>query len=217
MSTAAAGDREDFGGQAVKKNKLSPAACYALSKIEAEQKLGELAQEAELDVVIIKPPGVYGPDMKANFLRLFELVDRGIPLPLASVDNRRSFIYLDNLVDALVRCCFHPNAGGQTFMVADGEDISTPELVRVIGKSLGRPVRLFPCPPFLLRAGGRICGVADNMERLLGSLRIDNTRIVRELNWQPPFSMAAGLRETAKWYLHQGRAGKRSGQAAEDK
>jgi len=177
-----------------------PLGPYGISKWEAEQVLHEIAKATGLEVTILRPSMVYGPGVKANFLRLVRSVARGVPLPLASVNNRRSLIYLENLVDAIITCIKHPRAAGQTYCVSDGEDVSTPELIRRISSALARPVRLFPFPPILLKISGIITGKSVVIDRLLRSLTIDCSKIRRELDWQAPFSMEQGLRETAKWY-----------------
>ena len=174
---------------------------YAVSKWEAEQVLHEIAEATGLEVVILRPPLVYGPGVKANFLRLMRSVARGVPFPLANVNNRRSLIYIENLVDAVVTCITHPEAAGQTYLVSDGEEVSTPELIRRVGSALGRPARMFPFPTFLMRLTGRLLGKSAEIERLLGSLTVDTAKIRRELDWDPPYTMAQGLKETAKWYL----------------
>lgn len=181
-------------------SQAAPQDAYGISKWEAEQGLQHIARETGMEVVIIRPPLVYGPGVKANFLRLLDLVWRGVPLPLGSVRNLRSLIYLGNLVDAIVTCVTHPKAAGQTFLVSDGEDVSTPELIRRMAHALGRPTRLLPVPPGLLRLGGEIVGKGDEVGRLLDSLVIDSSKIRRELGWKPPFTMEEGLRETAAWY-----------------
>ena len=174
---------------------------YGISKWEAEQVLHEIADRTGLEVVVLRPPLVYGPGVKANFLRLLDLIYRGIPLPLASVDNRRSFIYLENLVDAIVTCINNPKAAGQTYLVSDGDNVSTPELIRRVAAALGRPARLFPFPPALMRLGGGVFGKSAAMERLLGSLTVDSSKIRRELQWKAPYTMMQGLKETAEWDL----------------
>ncbi len=174
---------------------------YGISKLEAEQVLHEIADQTGLEVVILRPPLVYGPGAKANFLRLLKVVDSGIPFPLANVNNRKSLIYLENLADAIVACINHPKAAGQTFFVSDGEDVSTIELIRHMGSALGRPVRMFSFPPFMIRLGGRLLGKSSEVERLLGSLMVDCSNIKRELDWKPPYTMDQGLKETGRWYL----------------
>jgi nucleoside-diphosphate-sugar epimerase len=183
---------------------LNPQDPYGISKWEAEQVLHKIADETDLEVVIVRPPLVYGPGVKANFLRLLDMVNRGIPLPLASVYNRRSLIYLDNIVDAALLCLTHPNAAGQTYLVSDGEDVSTPELLRRMGLALGRPARLIPLPLILMHLAGRALGKSAETQRLLSSLTIDCSKIQRELGWRAPYTMAEGLTATARWYLTGG-------------
>jgi UDP-N-acetyl-alpha-D-quinovosamine dehydrogenase len=182
------------------KDKPEPMDPYAVSKCESEKLLHAVAYETGLEVVIIRSPLVYGPRVKANFLRLLELAESGIPLPLKSLNNRRSLIYLGNLVDAIITCMKHPNAAGQTYFVSDNEDVSTPTLMRRMGSALKRPARLFHCPSGVLKVAGRLAGKATEMERLIGSLTVDISKIIHELDWAPPFSMTRGLRETGEWY-----------------
>jgi nucleoside-diphosphate-sugar epimerase len=173
---------------------------YGASKLEAEKILHEISTETGLEVVIIRPPLVYGPGVKANFLNLLKIVERGVPLPLASITNARSLVYLGNLIDAIVTCATHPRAAGQTFLVSDGEDVSTPQLIRQLATALDRPARLLPFPPSLMRLAGKLTGKSMAVDRLLGSLVVDSGKIRRELGWKPPYTMAEGLAETAKWY-----------------
>ena len=174
---------------------------YAISKWEAEQALTQIATETGLEVVILRCPLVYGPGVKGNFLRLLQAVDRGIPLPLALARNRRSLIYLDNLTDAITTCLTHPAAAGKTYLVNDGEDVSTAELISRIAQALGKPSRLWPCPLGLIELAGRMTGKSDEIARLLGSLCIDSSKIRSELDWTPPYTLEQGLAETAQW-LH---------------
>lgn len=167
---------------------------YGISKMEAEQGLAAVATETGLEVVIIRPPLVYGPGVKGNFARLLALVERGVPLPLALVDNRRSMVALGNLVDLIITCLDHPAAAGQTFLVADGEDLATPELIRRLAQAMGRPARLWPLPVSLLRLGGRLLGHTAEVERLVGSLQVDIGHTCRTLGWTPPLSVDEGLR-----------------------
>ena len=176
---------------------------YGVSKWEAEQELHKISHTTGIELVILRPPLVYGPGVKANFYNLFKIVDRGIPLPFAKIDNLRSFIYLDNLIDAIITCINHPKAEGQTFLVNDREDVSTPELIRKIASALGKPARLFPIPPFLMRLVGNFTGKSATIDRLFGSLTIDSTKIRKELMWKPPYTMEYGLKETAKWYAEK--------------
>ncbi|MCL5801030.1 MAG: SDR family oxidoreductase [Gammaproteobacteria bacterium] len=173
---------------------------YTASKREAEKLLRDIAAETGLEMVILRPPLVYGLGVKANFLRLMEWVWRGVPLPLEKVNNRRSLIYVGNLVDAIIACIEHPAAAGKTFLVSDNEDVSTPELVRRMARALGRPARLFRFPPALLRAGARLTGKQEEADRLLGSLVVDSSKIRRELGWMPPYTMEQGLAEAVRWF-----------------
>lgn len=181
----------------------SPADPYGISKWEAEQALRQIEIETGLEVVVIRPTLVYGPGVKANFLNMMSIIRRGIPLPLASVNNRRSLIYIGNLVDALTVCASHPRAAGQTFLVSDGEDVSTPELIRRTATALGVPARLLPLPTVLIRLMGTLSGKSRAVNRLTGSLTVDSSRIRNELGWKPPFTMDEGLRETAAWFKTQ--------------
>ena len=174
---------------------------YGVSKLEAEEVLRRIAAETGLEVVIIRPPLVYGPGVKANFYRLMRTVARGIPLPLGSISNARSLVYLGNLIDAIALCVKHPLAAGQTFLISDGDDVSTPELIRRIAAALGQPARLFPFPPALMRLAGRLTGRTSAVDRLLGSLCVDDTKIRKDLGWKPPFTMTEGLKKTGDWYV----------------
>jgi nucleoside-diphosphate-sugar epimerase len=169
---------------------------YGISKMEAEQALHRVAAETGLEVVIVRPPLVYGANVKGNFAQMLKVLDRGVPLPFASVENQRSLIYVGNLVDALILCAMHPAAAGQTYLVSDGEDVSTPDLLRQLGDAIDHPARLFHCPRALLKLAGRLTGKADQAERLLGSLRVDSSKIRRELDWAPPCTLAQGLCKT---------------------
>jgi len=173
---------------------------YGISKWEAEQVLHQVSQETGLEVVIVRPPLIYGAGVKGNFIQMLKVLAKRIPLPLASVHNQRSLLYVENLVDALLLCATHPAAAGQTYLVSDGDDISTPELLRQLGMGMGSPARLFPFPPSLLKLLARLTGKTEQIERLLGSLRIDSRKIRQELGWTPPYSTQQGLRLTAEQY-----------------
>jgi len=173
---------------------------YAVSKSEAERALREASRGLGIECTIVRSPLVYGPGVRANFLRLMRLVDTGMPLPFASIANRRSLVYVGNLVDALRACGDDARAAGRTFDVSDGEDVSTPELARRIARALGRRARLFPLPVPLLAFAGRVAGRAAAMERLTGDLCVDATAIRETLGWRAPFRMQQGLRETALWF-----------------
>ena len=179
----------------------APSDPYAISKYEAEQVLLEIADNSAMEVVIIRCPLVYGPGVKANFLQLLKVVGGGIPLPFTGIENRRSLIFLGNLVDAVNICIDHPRAAGKRYLISDGQDVSTPELTRKIAAALGKPARLFYFPPRLLRLSAKLIGKSGAGKRLLDSLFVDSSKIRAELNWTPPFTMQEGLAETARWYL----------------
>ncbi len=173
---------------------------YAFSKWEAEQALGQVTAETGMEVAILRPPLVYGPGVKANFLRLMKLVNRGVPLPLKSIENRRSLLYVGNLASAIMTCIDHPGAAGKVFLISDSEDVSTPELFSRIASALGRSVYLLPFPPLLLRMAGRLTGSLSALEPLLDSLTVDSSKIRRVLNWRPPYTISEGFRDTASWF-----------------
>ena len=174
----------------------SPQDPYGVSKWEAELALQRVAQQTGLEVVIVRPPLVYGKGVKGNFAQMLKVLAKGIPLPLAAVHNLRSLIYVENLADALLVCATHPAAAGNTYLVSDGEDVSTPDLLRQLGEAMGHPARLLPCPAVLLTLLARLVGKSAQVERLAGSLRVDSGKIRRELGWQPPYRMQEGLRKT---------------------
>ena len=173
-----------------------PRDMYARSKLRAEQALIRVGQASPMDYAIIRPVLVYGPGVRANFAALIKWVAKGLPLPLAGIKNRRSLIALDNLVDVIVRCCEHPAAANQTFLVSDGVDLSTSELLQAVGIALGRPARLFPVPEFALRGLAAILGQSTRAARLLDSLQVDLTEVQARLDWQPPVSCAQQLLST---------------------
>lgn len=173
---------------------------YGISKWEAEQALHRVADETGLEVVIVRPPLVYGAGVRGNFLQMLGAVARGLPLPLGSISNQRDLVYVGNLVDALMACATHPAAVGQTYLVSDGEPVSTSELLHRLAEAMHVPSRVFPFPPSLLKLAGGVLGKSAQVERLLGSLQVDSDKIRRELAWQPPYSLQQGLQETAAWY-----------------
>ena len=172
----------------------APQDAYGVSKHEAELGLRQIAGESGMEVVIIRPPLVYGPGVKANFAALMRAVQGGWPLPLGAVHNRRSLVALDNLVDFIVTCLTHPQAANQTFLVSDGNDLSTPELVRGLARAVGGAARLLPVPVWALRAGASLLGKGDAMQRLCGNLQVDISRARSLLGWAPPVSVDEGLR-----------------------
>lgn len=172
----------------------NPQDAYAQSKHEAEQGLRQIATETGLEVVIIRPPLVYGPGVKANFAALMRAVQRGWPLPLGAVHNQRSLVALDNLVDFSMTCITHPQAANQTFMVSDGQDLSTTELVRGMAHAAGVPARLLPVPVWALKAGAALFAKGDAVDRLCGNLQVDISKARTLLGWVPPVSVEEGLK-----------------------
>ena len=147
-----------------------------------------------MEVVIIRPPLVYGPGVKGNFATMIKLVHKGLPLPLGAVHNKRSLVALDNLVDLIITCIDHPGAANQVFLAGDGKDLSTTELLRGIGNAMGKPARLIPVPPGLLMFGAGLLGKKDVAQRVLGSLQVDISKAQNLLGWEPPLSVEEGLR-----------------------
>lgn len=178
----------------------SPQDPYGVSKWEAEQALHRIAAATGLEVVIVRPPLVYGPGVKGNFVQMLRVLAKGVPLPLAATGNLRSLVYIGNFVDALEICAIHPEAAGQTYLVSDGQDISTSDLLRQLGKAMGARVRLWHFPLSLLKFAAWLLGRSAQADRLLGSLQIDNAKIRRDLQWRPPYTLSQGLQSTAEWY-----------------
>lgn len=179
----------------------APQDAYGVSKLEAEQALRALAAATGMDVVIIRPVLVYGPGVKANFRSMMNWLAKGIPLPFGAIDNKRSLVALENLVDLIVTCIEHPAAANQTFLVSDGEDVSTSDLLRRMAKALGRPARLLPLPAWLLRSAAGIAGKRAMAQRLCGSLQVDITKTKTLLNWTPPVTLDEALQRTADDFL----------------
>lgn len=173
---------------------------YGISKWQAEQALHRIAGETGLEIVIVRPPLVYGANVKGNFAQMLKMLAKRLPLPLASAHNQRSLVYVENLVDGLIACATLPAAAGKTYLISDGEDISTPDLLQRLGAAMGCPAKLFPCPHALLKLAGWLTGKSAAIERLLGSLQIDSGKIRRELGWKPPHTLQQGLQATAEWY-----------------
>jgi nucleoside-diphosphate-sugar epimerase len=174
---------------------------YSISKLEAEKRLADISLKTGMEIVVIRAPLVYGPGNPGNFLSLMQIISRGLPLPFKSVTNLRSLIYVGNLVDALTTCAVHPAAAGKTYLVSDGEDVSTPELIRRVANAMRKPARLFPVPLAVMHTMGAMAGKSRAVRRLLGSLTVNSSKIRTELGWAPPFSMEEGLKVTAEWYL----------------
>ena len=182
-------------------DKPAPTDPYGISKMEAENGLRVLSLQTGMEVVIIRPVLVYGPGVKANFLSMMCWVQRGIPLPLAAIHNKRSLVALDNLVDLIVTCVEHPRAANQTFLVSDGEDLSVSDLLRRMAAALGRPARLLPLPAVLLELAAAVLGKRDMAQRLCGSLQVDISKTCELLGWSPPVSVDEALRRTAVHFL----------------
>lgn len=167
---------------------------YGISKAEAEKGLLKISSDTGMEVVIIRPPLVYGPNVKGNFAKLGALVAKGVPLPLAMVKNQRSFVAIDNLVDLIITCINHPKAANQIFLASDGQDLSTPELLNGMAKAMGRDIKLFPLPLSLLSLGAAMIGKKDEANRLLGSLHLDISKTRDVLGWSPLINAEEGLR-----------------------
>jgi Nucleoside-diphosphate-sugar epimerases len=179
----------------------APVDAYGISKHEAEQGLFELARETGMSVSIIRPVLVYGPGVKGNFLTMMRWLYKGIPLPLGAIQNRRSLVGLDNVVDLIVTCLDHPAASGRIFLVSDGEDLSTTALLRRVAASMGRPARLVPVPVIALLAVARVMGKTDVAQRLCGSLQVDISSTRELLGWIPPVGVDQALHETTRHFL----------------
>ena len=176
----------------------APQDAYGISKMEAEQGLRELSAQTGMEVVIIRPPLVYGPGVKANFAAMMRWLQHGVPLPLGAIHNQRSLVALDNLVDLIVTCITHPAAANQTFLVSDGEDVSTTELLRRMGQAMGKPARLLPVPASWLKLAATLVGKREVAQRLCGSLQVDIEKTRQLLGWSPPFSLDQGLKKAAE-------------------
>ena len=176
----------------------APLDAYGISKMEAEQGLREIASQTGMQVVIVRPPLVYGPGVKANFAAMMRWLQRGVPLPLGAIHNQRSLVALDNLVDLLVTCLTHPAAANQTFLVSDGEDVSTTELLRRMGQAMGKPARLLPVPASWLQLAATLVGKRAVAQRLCGSLQVDIEKTRQLLGWSPPLTLDQGLKKAAE-------------------
>jgi nucleoside-diphosphate-sugar epimerase len=187
------GEQTPLGQPFFSHDNPSPEDFYGISKNEAEQGLRELAAETGMEVVIIRPPLVYGPGVKGNFASMIKLVGKGLPLPLGAVHNKRSLVALDNLVDLIITCIDHPGAANETFLVSDGEDLSTTQLLQGVAAAMGEPSRLIPVPAGLLHFGATLLGKKAVAQRLLGSLQVDISHTQKCLNWTPPFTVKQGL------------------------
>ncbi len=187
-------------GPLIESSPAKPRDPYGVSKWEAEQGLAQVARESAMEIVILRPPLVYGPGVKGNFRALGRFLDRGVPLPLGAIRNRRSLLYLGNLVEAIDLCLSHDAAAGKTYLIRDGEDLSTPDLARRLAAALGSRARLFPVPGAVLRLAAGCHGRKAEAERLLGSLTVDERQIRQELGWRPRFTVEQGVAYTAAWF-----------------
>jgi UDP-glucose 4-epimerase len=176
----------------------APLDSYGISKLEAEQGLRELEAKTDMEIVIVRPTLVYGPGVKANFASMMRWVARGVPLPLGAIHNARSMVTLDNLVDLLVICLKHPAAAGQTFLVSDGEDVSTSELLRRTAQAMGRKAFLLPIPIFMLESWAALLGKRALAQRLCGSLQVDIEKTRCLLGWSPPLTLNQGLKKAVE-------------------
>ena len=181
----------------------APLDAYGLSKLEAEQGLRKIAVETGMEVVIIRPPLVYGPGVKANFQTMMRWLARGVPLPLGAIHNRRSMVALDNLLDLILTCIDHPAAANQTFLVSDGEDLSTTQLLQRLGRAMGKPAWLIPIPSMFLKVGAALLGKPAIAQRLCESLQVDISKTRQLLGWVPPLSVDDGLKRAAEGYLRE--------------
>lgn len=177
-----------------------PEDAYAASKLEAERAIKDVLGGSHTHWTILRPPLVYGPGVRANFLRLLQAVARGVPLPVGGIENRRSLLYLSNLVDAIERCLNVPGTEGKTWLLNDGEDLSTPELIRRLARALNRSARLVSVPVWLLRSAATLAGKTPALERMVSSLQVDASAVRAALDWTPRFSVDQGLAETARWF-----------------
>jgi nucleoside-diphosphate-sugar epimerase len=180
-----------------------PDSPYGRSKLKAEENLIELCKQSQMTWTILRPTLVYGSGNPGNMERLMKLIKTGFPLPLGAIKNRKSFLYVGNLVDAIITCFDHPNAKNQTFIVSDGVDLSTTELINRLGKALSKSTLLLPVPPDLLRLATKLLGKADISDRLLGSLQVDSNKIRQTLEWKPPYTVDQGLQATADWFKNR--------------
>lgn len=194
------GERTQVGQRFGESDVANPHDAYALSKLEAEKALFEIMNRTALEVVVVRPPLIYGPHVRANFLQLLRIIDRAIPLPLLSVQNSRSLLYIGNFASAIEYCLTKSIAAGQIFLVSDGQDVSTPELIRQLAHALKRPVRLFHFPLPVLRGVAAVLGKSAALGRLTDSLQIDDGKIRTLLQWRPIYTQTQGFSATAEWY-----------------
>lgn len=192
------GEATDPGRPFLADDAPAPLDPYGVSKMEAEQALRELSAQTGMEVVFVRPPLVYGPGVKANFASMMGWLRRGVPLPLGAIHNARSLVALDNLVDLLMTCITHPAAAGQVFLVSDGEDVSTTELLRRTARAMGRAARLVPVPSVWLEVTASLMGRRNVAQRLCGSLQVDIEKTRQLLGWRPPLTLDQGLKKAVE-------------------
>jgi nucleoside-diphosphate-sugar epimerase len=202
LSSIKVNGEETTSGQSYSEDSVpAPIDPYGVSKWEAELGLEKVCAQTGMEFVIIRPPLVYGPGVKANFQKLMGLVAKGLPLPLGSVHNQRSMLALDNLVSFIAKVTANPLAANQRFLLSDGQDLSTTQLLRLLAKGMDKSIWFLPVPVFILRAAAQILGASAAADRLLGSLQIDSSKARQLLQWQPPLSAEEGITIAAKAYL----------------
>lgn len=189
---------ESTSGEAIYTESMTaaPEDAYGQSKYEAEEALKKIAEETGMELVIIRPPLVYGPGVKANFLSLLRLSKLSVPLPFGLVNNQRSMVYRENLVDFVIKCIDHPNAANQTFLISDGYDLSLSNLIRTIRKAMNKPAWLLPVPVWLFKLAGKVTGRMAVVDRLVGDLQVDSSKAQRLLGWKPPYTVEEGIKAT---------------------
>lgn len=192
------GEQTSLGSPFLVDDVVAPKDVTGVSKWEAEQGLQQLAADTGMELVIIRPPLVYGPGVKGNFASMIKLVAKGLPLPLGAIHNQRSLVSVDNLVDLIITCIDHPAAANQVFLAGDGQDLSTTELLRGVARAMGKPARLIPVPSSLLMLGATLLGKKAVAQRLLGSLQVDISKAREVLGWEPPVSVEEGLKRCFK-------------------
>ncbi|WP_028232234.1 UDP-glucose 4-epimerase family protein [Paraburkholderia mimosarum] len=200
VSSVKAAAEFDGGAPLSESMPAAPDDAYGISKLQAEEALWQYGERSGLEIVIVRPPLVYGPEVGANFLQMMNALWRRLPLPLGAVDARRSLVYVGNLADALMHCATDPRAANGCFYVRDDQDLSVAGLLRVLGRHLDRPARLLAVPPSLLRAAGALTGRGAQLDRLTKSLRVDDSHIRETLRWSAPYTLDDGLAATAHWY-----------------
>jgi nucleoside-diphosphate-sugar epimerase len=197
------GESTELGKPFIPDDNFIPTDSYGLSKYEAEVGLRKIAKETGMEVVIIRPPLVYGPGVKANFASMMKWVNRGVPLPLGDItQNKRSLVSLDNLVDLIITCIDHPKAANQTFLVSDNEDVSTTGLLQNMATALSVKSRLVPIPVSWFNLASQLIGKPEISQRLCGSLQVDISKTMSLLNWQPPYSSTQSMKKTTDFFLN---------------